>query len=168
MSELMTMDHQLVRSDFIGVAWVNGDNQLIVEDVWATRWGLEEGAHIGVDTRAHLRFSKAGARYLFLLKGDTWEKATLTHGRHSLFSIQRDGTMHCDDGTMLYSAAMSGFLCSTPALVWGTQKDEPALRAEVLLRLGRARKRLPELAMKLDEAARPLAPRDPGSVGVTP
>lgn len=164
--DLMTMDHHLVQSDFIGVVRVERiaftPNQTpvrrisaVVEDVWSSRWDVASGDELPITTVPQIDLFAHGQRYVVLLAGGPWHGSPLTHRNNSVFHI-RGETLACSNGLALYGALSDGFLCSVPELVVGEPVALSELRRQVVTLRTRAASRLAALEESLSRGLRPL------------
>lgn len=171
---LMTMDHHLVRADFIGIVQVSQRQlglvggqplQLLntsIVDTWYTRWG--SGSSLTFNTSAGFPEMSVGERYVILLSGGPWQHAPFTHREHSLFHLQPDNTLRCADGSGLYGVMNDGFYCAPAGHVQGTLIKVEEMRDRVLCARTRAASRLVDLETSLSQSPRPLTlTPEPGS-----
>ena len=161
--EVMTMDHHLVQSDFVGVITVervtqdrDGATHLVrIDDVWESRWGVGVGDSTTIPTGPQVRPLLAGARYVVLLAGGAWHQSPFTHRMNSVFRLEEDGNLRCDNGLTLYGAFGDGFYCSIPELVIGEAPTLDEIRTQTVRQRRGAVLRHPDLAERLDRQARP-------------
>lgn len=123
-SALVTMDHHLVQADFIGTVDVTSIKEpsrgvvpvtLQPVDIWYSRSDTRDAIEIGISENHWGEFRTKiirGARLLVTLSGGPWEISPFPDGRHSIFVVNRDGTVSCDPQVTLFAVNLNGFFCS--------------------------------------------------------
>jgi hypothetical protein len=165
----MTMDHQLVRADFLGEVTVDGIRlasdgktvlaDIIVNDAWFHRGPVASRITVGVAGEhwgeyRHLVVDKA--RLVVLLSGGPWIESAFTFRNNSVFSITEDGGIRCTSGNPLFAVHNTGFVCSIQAYMPIQPITLAQMRAATLVARNRAVPRVPDLAVRLDALQRAI------------
>jgi hypothetical protein len=166
-SLLMSMDHHMVRADFIAVIAVT--NQYLytsgsgiptqhvdadVSDAWHSRWAPMDT--IEFNTNARFEHAEAGSSYLVLLSGGPWTQSPFTHRENSIFRILPSGELECSGGDLLYGVLNDGFFCAPAGTVVGEPMVIDEVQDRVLCMRDRAVMRLPKLDEELWLSVRKL------------
>lgn len=161
----LTMDHVLVRADFIGEIQVLDTTAVDglysvrtrVVDQWFSRWPYAGRMTFRVTPNfpaiPHL---VRGSTAIVFLSGGAWQQSPFTHRENSVFPVTSDGRVICHSSNPLFAVTDAGFHCSIPELTAGSPLTVVDMRASALDVRARSVRRLPELAALLDGLARPL------------
>lgn len=166
MGRLMTMDHHLVRADFIGEVTVRAiaprkdggaDVEVQVDDVWSSRWAKARTLTIAIaDWGSFAGLVEEKARLVVLLSGGAWQSSPFTFQANSVFRVDDDGTLRCMSQNPLFAVHNSGFICSIQEYMPSAPLSLKEMRDETIAMRGRAAARLPDLEESLDRLERPL------------
>jgi len=148
--EVLSMDHHLVRADFVGEIYVRRDDSVrseaVVADIvetWFSRWPPSDTLEFR--TTGEMRPFVRGERYVVLLSGGRWHHAPLTYGVNSIFHVLQDDTVQCYAGVPLFGVMSDGFLCAPRETVVGEPVSVDLMHDQFSRAVERARERLPHI-----------------------
>ncbi|AUX43353.1 uncharacterized protein SOCE26_048010 [Sorangium cellulosum] len=169
MARALTMDHQLVRSDFIGVVRVVGLREeaeeetvivdLVVEDTWFSRWEKEAALTVGVASDhwgAYRGLIAKDEKLVVLLAGGPFTTAPFTFHEKSVFAVHEDGTLTCASGNPLFAVHHGGFVCSVKEYMPTAPLTLEEMRRDTLRARKRAAVHLSSLDAQIEALSRPL------------
>ncbi len=157
MRRLLTMDHHLAGSDFIGQVHVvdlaegaeegSAHIELEVRDAWHAAPGVESHFTLQVPHFAEVsHLVEKGADLVVLLSGVAGGHGRLTFGANSVFVVGDEGSLRCTSGNPLFAVHNSGFVCSVQSYMPGAPASLAAMRADTVAMRRRAADRLPDIA----------------------
>jgi hypothetical protein len=166
MGRLMTMDHHLVRADFIGEVTVlaiqsredgGAEVEVQVDDTWSSRWTEAQTLTITIaDWGSFAGLVEEKARLVVLLSGGAWTSSPFTFQANSVFRVADDDMLRCISKNPLFAVHNSGFICSIQEYMPSAPLSLKAMRDETIAMRDRAAMRLPALEEALDRLERPL------------